>query len=160
MEESRPLVFLKALVSAIRSRFLETLIWRYYPGDLIGMAGPNGSGKTTLFRAILGLLPVLSGSLVAQLSVIEFWLCSSKHSARSLISPKCGRSCGDGLLWPLASLPRSPVKEKERDERNFASDWPARSLRRDLFFRCRVGRSRRMLIARALMVNPEDHDIR
>src|SRR5687767_12812733 len=32
-------------------------------GSLVGVAGPNGSGKTTLFRSILGLLPVLSGSL-------------------------------------------------------------------------------------------------
>ena len=32
-------------------------------GSLVGVAGPNGSGKTTLFRSILGLLPVVSGSL-------------------------------------------------------------------------------------------------
>jgi ABC-type Mn2+/Zn2+ transport system ATPase subunit len=32
-------------------------------GEFLGVIGPNGSGKTTLCRAILGLLPPLSGHL-------------------------------------------------------------------------------------------------
>jgi zinc/manganese transport system ATP-binding protein len=32
-------------------------------GEFIGVFGPNGSGKTTLLRAILGLLPPLSGEI-------------------------------------------------------------------------------------------------
>jgi zinc/manganese transport system ATP-binding protein len=32
-------------------------------GEFIGVLGPNGAGKTTLMRAILGLVPVGSGSL-------------------------------------------------------------------------------------------------
>ena len=43
-----------------------------FPGDLIGAAGPNGSGKTTLFRAILGLLPILGGSLSRHCALSEF----------------------------------------------------------------------------------------
>lgn len=34
-----------------------------YEGEFLGVIGPNGSGKTTLCRAILGLLPPLSGRL-------------------------------------------------------------------------------------------------
>ncbi|WP_440713132.1 metal ABC transporter ATP-binding protein [Gordonia sp. FQ] len=33
------------------------------PGEFIAVLGPNGSGKTTLLRAILGRLPLTSGSL-------------------------------------------------------------------------------------------------
>ncbi len=33
------------------------------PGEFIGVLGPNGAGKTTLFRAILGLIPPLAGSI-------------------------------------------------------------------------------------------------
>jgi zinc/manganese transport system ATP-binding protein len=33
------------------------------PGEFIGVFGPNGSGKTTLLRALLGLLPPVSGEI-------------------------------------------------------------------------------------------------
>lgn len=32
-------------------------------GDVVALLGPNGSGKSTLVRAILGLVPILAGSL-------------------------------------------------------------------------------------------------
>ncbi len=32
-------------------------------GDYIGIAGPNGSGKTSLVKALLGIIPVASGSI-------------------------------------------------------------------------------------------------
>jgi manganese/iron transport system ATP-binding protein len=32
-------------------------------GDLTGLVGPNGAGKTTLLRAVLGLVPVRSGTV-------------------------------------------------------------------------------------------------
>lgn len=34
-----------------------------HEGEFIGVIGPNGSGKTTMCRAMLGLLPPLTGSL-------------------------------------------------------------------------------------------------
>lgn len=33
------------------------------PGEVVALLGPNGSGKSTLVRAILGLVPLSSGSL-------------------------------------------------------------------------------------------------
>ena len=32
-------------------------------GDFVALLGPNGAGKTTLLRGILGLIPLLAGSL-------------------------------------------------------------------------------------------------
>ncbi len=33
------------------------------PGEFVGICGPNGSGKTTLIKALLGILPILRGSI-------------------------------------------------------------------------------------------------
>lgn len=35
-----------------------------YKGDYIGFIGPNGAGKSTLIKAILGLIPLASGSII------------------------------------------------------------------------------------------------
>ena len=32
-------------------------------GEFIGVLGPNGAGKTTLMRAVLGLVPAVSGAI-------------------------------------------------------------------------------------------------
>jgi branched-chain amino acid transport system ATP-binding protein len=37
---------------------------RAYPGELIGIIGPNGAGKSTLLKAMFGLVPVRSGTVV------------------------------------------------------------------------------------------------
>ena len=34
-----------------------------HEGEFVAILGSNGSGKTTLMRAILGLLPVTSGTI-------------------------------------------------------------------------------------------------
>jgi manganese/zinc/iron transport system ATP- binding protein len=34
------------------------------PGTLVGVIGPNGSGKSTLLKSILGLAPVMTGSVL------------------------------------------------------------------------------------------------
>lgn len=34
------------------------------PGQALALVGPNGSGKTTLLRALLGMVPVVAGSLM------------------------------------------------------------------------------------------------
>src|SRR3954463_146045 len=36
------------------------------PGEFIGVLGPNGAGKTTLMRAILGLVPPVTGRIRVQ----------------------------------------------------------------------------------------------
>jgi len=35
-----------------------------YPGELVAVIGPNGAGKSTLVKALFGLLPVRSGTVV------------------------------------------------------------------------------------------------
>jgi ABC-type Mn2+/Zn2+ transport system ATPase subunit len=42
---------------------LEDIAFSVQPGQFVGICGPNGAGKTTLLKAILGLLPITSGSI-------------------------------------------------------------------------------------------------
>ena len=42
---------------------LENVCMRVFDREYLGIIGPNGGGKTTLLRAILGLIPVTSGSI-------------------------------------------------------------------------------------------------
>ena len=43
---------------------LEDVTFSVQPGERIAVLGPNGGGKTTLFRALLGELPPLRGTVV------------------------------------------------------------------------------------------------
>ncbi|MCI6574026.1 MAG: anchored repeat-type ABC transporter ATP-binding subunit [Actinomycetaceae bacterium] len=46
-----------------RRHVLHDITFALARGELVGLLGPNGAGKTTLMRAILGLLPIDSGSV-------------------------------------------------------------------------------------------------
>src|SRR6266487_2515161 len=64
IDESFPLISLRDVSMGYDSApVVKDVSLAIYPSSLIGLAKPNGSGKTTLFRAILGLLPILGGSL-------------------------------------------------------------------------------------------------
>ncbi len=56
---------------------VEDISFRVYPGQMVGVIGPNGAGKSTLVKAILGLIPVASGS-------IKFCNCSIKKQLSSI----------------------------------------------------------------------------
>ncbi|MER3452713.1 MAG: ABC transporter, partial [Acidimicrobiia bacterium] len=42
---------------------VEDVTFRIAPGEFVALVGPNGSGKSTLVRALLGLHPLMSGSV-------------------------------------------------------------------------------------------------
>jgi ABC-type Mn2+/Zn2+ transport system ATPase subunit len=44
---------------------LEDVTFALPEGQLIGVIGPNGAGKTTMLKAILGLVPIASGTVLA-----------------------------------------------------------------------------------------------
>ncbi|MEM6751809.1 MAG: metal ABC transporter ATP-binding protein [Cyanobacteria bacterium P01_C01_bin.38] len=56
---------------------VEDVSFRVLPGQMIGVIGPNGAGKSTLVKAILGLIPVSSGT-------IKFCNCPIHKQLRSI----------------------------------------------------------------------------
>ncbi|RUR73738.1 ABC transporter ATP-binding protein [Chlorogloeopsis fritschii PCC 6912] len=42
---------------------LDRVSFRVEPGQLVGIIGPNGAGKSTLLKAMLGLIPSISGTV-------------------------------------------------------------------------------------------------
>nr|WP_051023618.1 metal ABC transporter ATP-binding protein [Synechococcus sp. PCC 7502] len=42
---------------------LEAINFQIHRGQVVGIIGPNGAGKSTLFKALLGLIPLLSGQV-------------------------------------------------------------------------------------------------
>ncbi|MBQ5810470.1 MAG: ABC transporter ATP-binding protein, partial [Clostridia bacterium] len=45
------------------NRVLNDICLQVKSGEVLGIIGPNGGGKTTLLKAILGLVPISSGSI-------------------------------------------------------------------------------------------------
>ncbi len=46
-----------------RKPVLTGISMRVMPGSMVGIIGPNGAGKSTFVKAVMGLLPVMNGSV-------------------------------------------------------------------------------------------------
>jgi manganese/iron transport system ATP-binding protein len=57
------LVIRRAAVAYERTPVVEGVEGVVHPGESVALIGPNGAGKSTLLKAILGLLPVVRGSI-------------------------------------------------------------------------------------------------
>ena len=123
-------------------------------GDFIGLAGPNGSGKTTLMRSILGLLPVLGGSLSRGCALSDLGYVPQSTS----LDPSFPLSAAEivemgayGRLRPFQFVTRAERKKVQAVlEQVGLGDLASGS-----FFSLSGGQKQRILIARALMVNPK-----
>ncbi len=125
-------------------------------GEFLGLIGPNGGGKTSLLRVLLGIIPTTSGQIL--------WS-----------RPECGRPrigyvpqrIGMDRDYPLSS--REIVKQgaagslplfgaRRRDVTRRADELLARVGLADqaaaYFVNLSGGQQRRLLLARALMIDP------
>ena len=78
------------------------------------MAGPNGSGKTTLFRAILGFLPVLGGSLIRNCALHEFGYVPQSAALDPTFPISAGEVVEMGAYGRLKPFQQTPAAERQR----------------------------------------------
>jgi ABC-type Mn2+/Zn2+ transport system ATPase subunit len=150
-----PLVSLKAVSLGYDSEpVLRGIDLTIHPGDLIGMAGPNGSGKTTLFRAILGLLPTLSGSLERDCLLSDFGYVPQSSSLDPNFPLTAGQVVEMGSYGRLRPYQWMPSEEKEKAKKSLDQVGLSHLVAKS-FFSLSGGQKQRILIARALMVNPK-----
>jgi len=155
MDESLPLVSLQNVNLGYDSTpVVQDVSLAIYPGGLIGLAGPNGSGKTTLFRAILGLLPILSGSLSRNCPLSNFGYVPQSAALDSQFPLSASEVVEMGAYGRVRPYQPLPTEEKKRIG-EVLDQVGMRYLITKSFFACSGGQKQRILIARALMVKPK-----
>lgn len=139
----------------------EDVSFAMMPGETFGLVGESGSGKTTLARALLGLIPVSSGSIRfegrarqtrADFAALRRTTAMMFQDATASLSPRM--TVGALLAEPFV-IHRAPVPDlraKAKDllalvglPANFASRYP---------HELSGGQARRVGVARALALTP------
>ena len=140
---------------------LEDIDLTVEPGDFLGIIGPNGSGKTTLLRIMLGLLAPTSGQVrlfSRPPASLKQWGRLGYVPQKATFDPALPITVGEvvasGLVATLGLLRRVGEAERRR-----VGDVLAQ-LGMTAFATARVGalsvgQQQRVLIARALVSDPE-----
>lgn len=158
----RPFVELEGVgVSYGEVRVLDGINLTVEPGDFLGIIGPNGSGKTTLLRVMLGLLEPQEGSvrLFGQSpAAFREWRRLGYVPQRAALDPSLPMTVREvvasGLVASLGLLQRIGRAERARVTEALArvgmeAHAPAR------IGALSTGQQQRVLIARALVSDPE-----
>jgi len=131
------------------------------PGDFLGIIGPNGSGKTTLLRIMLGLLEPTRGAarLFGQPpSAFRQWGRLGYVPQKATLDPALPATVHEvvatGLVSTLGLFGRIGARQRQRiDEVLGHVGMAAHAAAR--IGRLSTGQQQRVLIARALVSNPE-----
>lgn len=121
------------------------------PGMKVGLLGPNGGGKTTLFRALLGQIRPLTGSLV-----VDATTATVPQSDRSRLDYPV--NCLDvATMGALARLPwwRRPGRRDRTKAMEGLETVGLADRAKDSFGDLSGGQRQRVLIARALTADAE-----
>jgi ABC-type Mn2+/Zn2+ transport system ATPase subunit len=136
-------------------RILEHVTFAVEAGDFVALLGPNGAGKTTLLRGIVGLIPLLAGSL-------EYGFDRAANPIgyvpqREALDPIFPLTAHEVVLMgTYARLP--PLRPVGRSERRIAFECLEQvgmyAIAEQRFSSLSGGQKQRVLIARALAAAP------
>ncbi len=131
------------------------------PGDFLGIIGPNGSGKTTLLRIMLGLLPPSTGRVRLfgkEPSAFREWGRLGYVPQKATLDPALPATVHEvvasGLVPTLGLFRRAGAAERRRiDDVLTHLGMPSHAGAR--IGALSPGQQQRVLIARALVSDPE-----
>ncbi len=130
-------------------------------GDFIGLVGPNGGGKTTLVKAILGLIQY-SGEInllsKTQKKFNSFSKIGYLPQKQTSVNPLFPASVKEVVLLGLLSSKKSFKKINKEDlqkTENTLETLHISKLKNKMFSDLSGGQQQKVLLARALVSNPE-----
>jgi zinc transport system ATP-binding protein len=142
-------------------RVLEDVDLRIEQGDFLGLIGPNGAGKTTLLRIILGLEPPAAGTarlFGTPASVFREWRRVGYVPQRVTIDPTLPATVTEvvetGLGAALGWFARRTVEARRRVQASLERVGMAAHASTRLQA-LSIGQQQRVLIARALVPDPQ-----
>ena len=112
------------------------------PGEIVTVVGPNGSGKSTLLRSIIGAIPLSHGSLKAKAGLRIGYVPQKLH-----IDPTLPIT-----VLRFLGLPNPVARSVAEDALTKAG---AEGLGKKQMSQLSGGQFQRVLLARALLTNPE-----
>jgi len=140
---------------------LESINLTVQPGDFLGIIGPNGSGKTTLLRIMLGLLAPTRGAVRlfgTPPAHFRQWARLGYVPQRANLDPGFPATVHEvvesGLVATVGLFSRVGARERQRVADALASVGLA-SHASARVGALSAGQQQRVLIARALVTNPE-----
>lgn len=131
-------------------------------GDFIGLVGPNGAGKTTLVKALLGLIPASSGKIELfdnDRDKFNSWgkigYLPQKNSTINSLFPA---TVLEIVMLGLMSQKKSPKRITKNDRikaQEILEKLNISDLKDKMISKLSGGQQQKVLLARALVSNPE-----
>lgn len=123
-------------------------------GSFLPFVGPNGAGKTTLLRAILGLVPVRSGTIQTDFHKAPAGFVPQQHTI-DVLFPVTARDIVMMGLFPKLGWWKNPGDEQRAKVESLLQRFNMDKHADKAFHELSGGMRQRILIARALAAGAE-----